>query len=240
MAKIKWSAIGITNASGKSGGTVFAHNRGGSYMRRWAKPVNAQNPNQTLIRNIFAFVSRAWGTLTPAQVLAWEDFGKTNPKPDAFGDMREQTGHNAFMGVNLTRAAAGFVGILTSPAPKINLPGVVKQEFSLSAASQKIEYIFDRPVLVSENIRVVVSSVVVNAGQNLSFGSVKNKFGNPFTVELITTGVDNILEIDDTSSPEFAQLLSELDSGDTVFIKMEVIAESGQRSSPLTNSATQA
>lgn len=238
MAKIKWSAIGITNASGKSGGTVFSHNRGGSYIRRWAKPVNAQNAAQTLIRNIFAFVSRAWGSLTPTQVAAWEDYGKTNPKPDAFGDMREQTGHNAFMGVNLTRAAAGFTGILTSPMPKIDLPGVVKQEFTLGTTSKEIQYIFDRAVVAGENIRVVVSSVVVNAGQNLSFGSIKNKFGNPFTVQLVTA-TDNILEIDATSSPVFGSLVAGLSSGDTMFIKMEVMAETGQRSSPLTNSATQ-
>ena len=64
MAKIKLSAIGITNISGKSGGSVFAHNKNGNYVRRLGIATQPQTAKQTLVRGVFGLFSRMWSDLT--------------------------------------------------------------------------------------------------------------------------------------------------------------------------------
>lgn len=239
MAKIKWSAIGITNASGKSGGSVFAHNRGGSYVRRWAKPVNAQTPAQTIMRSIFSAVTKAWGKLSESEVQAWNQYGKDNPKADVFGDSRPQTGFNAFVGVNQNRLHSGYPTILQLPIAKVVPPAVIAQTLSLEYDGTdnigELNLNLDKEVAAGDNIMLSIGFAIVNAEQNRGYGSVKNKFGQRIRVPLITSGTT--FTLDSSLDPSFSDVLKEMLPGDKLFIQMHIHTPDGTKGNEITNSA---
>lgn len=122
MALIK-AGGGVTGISGSIAGTTFARNRAGLYARAWAKPVNPVSPRQSAVRAAFGARATAWGSLTAAQVIAWNDYAATMSRLNRIGEEYTPKGRQVFMEVNQNLANAGET-TLTDPGPSTNSPGL--------------------------------------------------------------------------------------------------------------------
>lgn len=93
-----------TQISGSVGGTTYAHNAGGLYMRARSVPVNPNTGNQTQARNALTALVNAWtSTLTAVQRAAWSLYAANVPTTNALGDARVNSGQNWYVGANQPR-----------------------------------------------------------------------------------------------------------------------------------------
>ena len=123
---IQLSGVGITEASGKLGGTVFSKNGGGGYCRIKTKPLNGQTSSQNLVRTNLTGLAQSWAGLTAAQQLAWNTFGTLQIKTNAIGHKSAQSGFNAYVEYNqrLLNASAATISVpppATTVAPLLTL-----------------------------------------------------------------------------------------------------------------------
>ena len=95
MAKIMFGG-GVSNASGKIGGTVYSRNKGGSYFRNWVYPNNPQTSKQQTQRNLLAAKSAAWRLLTTGERDAWDTWADENPILDRLGNSIKLSGAQDF------------------------------------------------------------------------------------------------------------------------------------------------
>ena len=110
MALIK-TGVGIAEISGKIGGSVFARNRFGSYVREHTIPVNPDTSRQDAVRTTFSTLAANWrDLLTEAQRTLWEEWALNSPQKNRLGDVFIPTGMNAYISVNAVRPSipAGF------------------------------------------------------------------------------------------------------------------------------------
>lgn len=226
MAKIKLSAIGITNISGKSGGSVFAHNKNGNYVRRLGIATQPQTAKQTLARSIFGVISRMWGSLTQAQREAWKTFGAENPKKDQFGDARPLTGRQAFISVNSNLQTIGATPLSSPDFENIAFPSVqsLGGDIAFTAGGAIDDAVIDAQLFgTSGNVSFVLSVAVVSSGAD--FGTAKNKY--------VQIKVD---ESDALDGLNIAQELTALGvtKENNVYLKVEFVAINGKKSSAVT------
>lgn len=66
--------------SGKLGGTIYAHNKGGYYVRQFSKPTNPKTGAQVALRTSFNQALQAWHSLSPEQKAQWNNYAVTNFK----------------------------------------------------------------------------------------------------------------------------------------------------------------
>lgn len=133
-ALIKLSSIGITNLSGKAGGSVYAHNRGGSYVRNFAVPSNPQTAAQSAARAAFGAWAATWRTLTQESRNAWDEAAKNFPYVDRFGDSKVMSGENLFISLNRNLQLIG-VSQITEPPTRSGAAGIVSLNPSLELAA---------------------------------------------------------------------------------------------------------
>ena len=118
MAKIKFGMM-MTDASGKLGGQVFAKNRGGSYVRTKATPLNPQTSSQMTVRGIFASISSAWSSLTESSRLSFNNFVADYARTDIFGDLRNPSGKALFQRLNQNLVLTNQPQITVCVAPEV-------------------------------------------------------------------------------------------------------------------------
>jgi hypothetical protein len=106
MAKIVTGG-GVAAISGKSGGTVFARNKGGAYMRNFVKPTNPSTVYQEEARDRLTQYSNEWRTMTDAQREAWNAWAAEHPILDRLGAAKTLTGAQAYTKINTNRDLAG-------------------------------------------------------------------------------------------------------------------------------------
>lgn len=223
--KVKYSAIGITNMSGKSGGSVASFNKFGSYIRRWAKPTNPQTDKQTAVRQGFGALSRLFGSLTSGEVAGWKQWGIDHPKTDRLGDSRPMTALGAFMSVNQNRLGVGL------PITRVTLSTYTKiPSFTLSMDTDEVDNVEVTLALIGllpspiTGLYASVSATLVNAGSNQDFGSVKNKYRKLYDQSV--TAASSVLAIDPT---ELGAVV-----GDRLYISVKVLNDAGIASSDVT------
>lgn len=85
----------VSTASGKLGGIVAARNKGGQYLRAYAKPVNPSTAYQEVVRNAIATLTSRWtSVVTLNQRARWADYAANVTTVNPLGD----TGLNAALG----------------------------------------------------------------------------------------------------------------------------------------------
>lgn len=130
MALIQFGPA-VANASGSIGGTVFSHNRGGSYMRTRVVPVKVENPFTIVVRDAMSQCSRLWAGLSNEQREAWREFSTASPSINRLGMSKTLSGHVAFNRIN-TR-------LIQQGAAVIDLPPLVGPPDPLSTFSAAID-----------------------------------------------------------------------------------------------------
>lgn len=122
MAKIKLSAVGITMMIGKTGGQIFARNKGGLYVKNFVKPSNPNTAAQQRIRAIFAGVCALWDGLSLTAKQLWKDAAVNFPVTDKFGDQLILTGRAFFQKVNVSLVSANQSAVLEPPVSNTGVP----------------------------------------------------------------------------------------------------------------------
>lgn len=77
-----------TALSGKMGGIVASHNRGGQYFRQHTIPTDPATNLQTIVRANTSQLANAYSTqLSSAQRVAWETYALNVLRPNRLGDL---------------------------------------------------------------------------------------------------------------------------------------------------------
>lgn len=112
---MKLSAIGITNLSGKAGGSIFSRNRGGQYVKNFAVPSNPNTMAQQAKRSVFGSLSASWRNLASSARQDWNSIAKFYPKKNTFGDTIVLSGFGIFQSLNLNLSLVN-IAPLTFPS----------------------------------------------------------------------------------------------------------------------------
>ena len=131
---MKYIGLLSSAASGKLGGIVASHNRGGTYFRHHAIPVQPRTPAQTAVRNQLQAFSSAFKSLTPAQVGGWNALALTVTLKSKLGTTYNPTGQQLFVSCNKHRAAINIFTLLTDAPTIPTIPGFTSFTISNSSA----------------------------------------------------------------------------------------------------------
>ena len=178
MALIKLSSIGITNLSGKAGGSVFAHNKGGKYVRNFAVPSNPSTPKQQEVRGSFGGFAGAWRGLTQSQRDQWNSIAPDYPQVDRFGDAKSISGFNLFISLNQNLRNGDQSPIFAPLAPTGTAAplGLAIQAVGLDTTTDTLDFgvlfTFDNMGAVVNDSIILEATAPVSAGVN----NVKNKY----------------------------------------------------------------
>lgn len=118
MPKIQLSAL-ATDMKGKSGGSVFARNKGGLYFRANPKPVQKKSYKWQGQKANFTRVSSSWRSLTNVQRVAWETMAVNYPATDAWGNEYTPSGYQLYMRLNTV--------LLSHELPMLSVPQMPKE-----------------------------------------------------------------------------------------------------------------
>lgn len=117
MAKVLFSAL-ISEMRNKLNGSVFSRNRGGNYLRNKVTPLNPQTTFQQAARALLITFSQTWRTLSSAEQEAWNNAVDQWATTDIFGNLRNPSGHQLFIRLNINIDLAGGTQISLPPAPQ--------------------------------------------------------------------------------------------------------------------------
>lgn len=101
MANVMFGG-GVTQISGKIGGSVFARNAGGDYIRSNKKPINPRSPLQNARRANTAWLAKYWSNdLTEQQRTDWRAYATGTGWTNKLGQAIEINGLAAFLRLNV-------------------------------------------------------------------------------------------------------------------------------------------
>lgn len=141
---MKFKSQVLTQASGSVGGTTYARNSAGLYMRARAMPVNPNSEKQQAVRSLFASVANAWNTvLTAAQRAAWERYASHVGVVDSLGDTIYLSGVAMYTRNNVARLQAGLTRVDAGPTTFVGGPSDPTLSGTVSAATQLLTLTFD-------------------------------------------------------------------------------------------------
>jgi hypothetical protein len=118
MPKIKLSAL-ASDIKGKSQGSVFSTNSGGTYFRNNPSGGGRKTAQSAAQKNRFGSLATRWKALTNEQRTQWRESASAYPTVNAFGDSRIPSGYELFMRLN---------GVLVSnDLPLLTVPGTSRE-----------------------------------------------------------------------------------------------------------------
>ncbi len=120
---MKYIGLLSSAASGKLGGIVASHNRGGTYFRHHSIPVQPRTPAQTAVRNQLQAFSSAFKSLTQPQVAGWNALALTVTLKSKLGTTYNPTGQQLFVSCNKHLAAINVNTVLTTAPTIPSIPG---------------------------------------------------------------------------------------------------------------------
>lgn len=112
--KMKFGAI-VVDGRGKIGGHVASKNRGGAYLRTKVTPSNPNTVAQAAARARVTQLSQQFGSLTPAEISAWNAAVEAYAQTDIFGDIKNPSGLNLFVKLNSNLLEIGSSGGTVPP-----------------------------------------------------------------------------------------------------------------------------
>ena len=141
--KIKMSGLGVTEASGKIGGTVVGKGRSGQFARVRVKPVNPRTNAQIGQRSKFSVRSQGWRGLTEAQIQAWNAAADSGafPLKNSLGVTFQPTGSQLYNQLNLNLAKIGQAAISDVPV-KEALPAILLGALTSAAGTPALSQAF--------------------------------------------------------------------------------------------------
>ena len=121
---MKYIGLLSSAASGKMGGIVASHNRGGQYFRKHSVPTQPRTAAQKLVRNQLQAFSAAFKSLTASQVQGWNALALTVTLKSKLGTTYHPTGQQLFVSCNKHLANVGITTQLSTPPAIPSIPGL--------------------------------------------------------------------------------------------------------------------
>ena len=120
--------------SGKLGGIVFSHNKGGPYIRNRAIPTNPNTDRQVAVRVANGNLAIAWDVeLSQAERDAWDVYAANVSWLNRLGQSITLTGLNHFIRSNVSRLISGIARVDAAPV----IFDLAQSEGSLSATASE-------------------------------------------------------------------------------------------------------
>ena len=160
----------VGQISGRIGGSIFSHNKGGPYIRNGTIPTVVTSAAAINAKTTLATISQSWAGTTAAQKQAWRMWAAENPVTDRLGAQIQLSGHQAFVGLNSRLVRGSFAAIDQPPlgGPPSSL-ATLSPTVDLQAATSKLEFTAT-PLGANDALYVeaaVVNSLGINYVRNL-------------------------------------------------------------------------
>lgn len=117
MPKIRLSAL-ATDIKGKSGGSVFSSNAGGTYFRNNPSGGGKTSANWEKQKVNMSVLSSSWRNLSDEQKAVWEAQRSNYPTNNAFGESRLPSAYELYMRLNGVLLANGLPLLPVPLAPQ--------------------------------------------------------------------------------------------------------------------------
>jgi hypothetical protein len=118
---MKYNSALLTEGRNKLGDTVWARNPSGNYIRARVKPTNPNTILQQYTRTFFSQYTKAFRTLTAAQIKGWNALGASINDHDKLGQVIHPSGLQLFMRCNMNLAYFG-IGQISDPPSDSSIP----------------------------------------------------------------------------------------------------------------------
>ena len=157
MAKIMFGSL-ATDARGKIAGIVYSKNAAGAYVRQKVSPTQSLTTRRGVVRERITNLSKYFsGSLTLAQVVAWNSFAKNNPVSDVFGRTQTLSGIQTFCRLNSTIINVGGVQIDDPPA-NLGIVGITTLTATAAAGTPAFSLAFGpSPLGASSRLNVMAT-----------------------------------------------------------------------------------
>jgi hypothetical protein len=219
---VKFKSNIITQASGSVGGSTFAHNQGGLYIRARSIPTNPSTAQQQAVRNALTALTGSWtSALTQAQRDAWTTYATNVPIIGTLGDSRKISGLSMYVRCNVPRLQAGVSRIDTAPTT-FTLGTLTNPTVTASATSPQLSIAFtntDAWATAAGGYMLVYASRGQSAGINF--------FKGPYQYAGKITGASTPPTTPKTIVTPFA-----LTAGQKVFIQAVATLADGRLTAP--------
>ncbi len=182
----------VTGASGSVGGTTYAKNRNGMYLRAKIAPGQPRSAAQDNVRANFTGSAQAWRGLTDAQRAGWNALGAQVTTTDALGQSSTLTGAQMHQSLNGVLATTGVSPISDAPSRSeaiAALPTITLEAARAGTASGAFR-LFVRSAAYAGQVQVYATPAV-SAGRNY-FG--KSSFRLLAVVDGLTNGGTSLTE----------------------------------------------
>ncbi len=108
--------VAVGQISGRVGGSVFSHNKGGPYIRNGTIPIQPSTSYKDLAMNRLTVVSRQWAGLGEPGRQSWRTWANQNPITNRLGKSILLSGNAAYIKLNTRLLASGDTVIAAPPA----------------------------------------------------------------------------------------------------------------------------
>lgn len=211
--------------SGKAGGIVASHNRGGQYFRQFRVPVNPATSQQQAIRNAFGSLAAHWTeTLTQTQRDDWDAYASVIGSTNAMGDFINPGGKALYQGWNSVRLVNALPRVDDVPTfferPSLNEPTI--DSWDLVAQTVDLDFSTSNPFVDEDDAALLVYiSPPRSAGTNF--------FKGPYRLATAILGDSTT----PPTSPATIALPFTVAAGQRVFFKANVTRADGRYSFPI-------
>lgn len=162
FAKIKLGMM-MAEARGKLNGSVFSRNRGGAYIRNKVTPLNPKSSAQQAARALLISFAQGWRGLTEAQRTAWNAAVENFARTDIFGDLRNPSGEQLYIRLNINISLAGGAAI-TSPPAVVGAEAVGVITLTATAGPTVISIAYTNTPIPADHAMYVEATENVSAG----------------------------------------------------------------------------
>jgi len=162
--KIRYGPV-VGAMSGSLGNTTASRGRGGPYLRIRSMPTKVVSEYTTVVRNIMAACSQAWGALTAEQQAAWNTWCQTHTITDSLGDERTLFGAQGYTQLNARILLAGDTPITLPPTAAAPAPLTLFTAAPADGAGTCVMTFTPTPLAASERLWLK-AAVVINPGVN--------------------------------------------------------------------------
>ena len=184
MALIKPGPL-VSDIRGSIGGSVFARNAGGLYVRNRVAPLNPQSTRQTQVRSNLSSLSNAWSTaLTQAQRDGWNQYASQVPLFNALGEQRFVSGLAMYVRANTLLLDTGGTR-RDDPPDSFTLGPSVTPTYTLDSTADTIQvddFSGFTPSTTPINV-LFTQSPAQNPGVNFLAGPFRKYAGQSFTTD---------------------------------------------------------
>lgn len=154
MAKVMFGGI-ATDARGKLAGIVYSKNAAGAYVRQKVSPTQTLTARRGLVRERLTNLAKYFsGSLTTAQVTAWNEFAKNNPVTDIFGRSQTLSGIQTFCRLNGVILNVGGTQI-DDPPIDLSIVGITSLTATATAGTPTFSLAYG-PSPLGSNLRLNV------------------------------------------------------------------------------------